>query len=186
MSPFLRRFFYFFNKYFMVPLFRLGMGPFFGNPFTGYIMVLKLMGRKTGRIRYTPVNYAFRNGNVYCISGAGKSSDWYHNLLANPAIEVILPTQAISGHVEEVTDLIERHLVIRPILKNAGFAGFLEGYNPYTISDDELVRKTSGLPVLRIRPNGIGNGPSDPGGWVWMWIPIVIVLIILILVAMIG
>jgi len=42
-------FFWFLNKFFMAPLFRLGFGPFFVNPLTGYIMVLKVIGRKTGK-----------------------------------------------------------------------------------------------------------------------------------------
>ena len=45
----MRRFFRFLNKFFMVPMFRLGFGPFFGNPLSGYIMVLKIVGRKTGK-----------------------------------------------------------------------------------------------------------------------------------------
>lgn len=68
----MRRFFRFLNKYFMVPMFRLGFGPFFGNPFTGYIMVLKIVGRKTGRLHFAPVNYAIRDGVVYCVSGFRK------------------------------------------------------------------------------------------------------------------
>ena len=41
------------NKFFMVPMFRLGFGPFFGNPFSGFIMVMKTIGRKTGKMRYS-------------------------------------------------------------------------------------------------------------------------------------
>ena len=52
----LRRVFWFLNKFFMVPLFRLGLGVFIVNPLTGYIMTLKTKGRKTSKTRYTPVN----------------------------------------------------------------------------------------------------------------------------------
>jgi len=34
----MRRIFHFLNKYFMVPMFRLGLGFFFGNPLTSYVM----------------------------------------------------------------------------------------------------------------------------------------------------
>jgi hypothetical protein len=68
----MRRFFRFLNKYFMVPLFRLGFGPFFGNPFTGYIMVLKVLGRKTGKLRYAPVNYAILDGKVSTSRASGR------------------------------------------------------------------------------------------------------------------
>src|SRR5512137_2099457 len=111
----MRRIFWFLNKYFMVPMFRLGFGPFFGNPFTGYIMVLKVIGRKTGKLRYAPVNYAIMDGRVYCISGFRHVSDWYANLRANPNIEVLLPGGAISGSVTEVSDPAARLPIVRKI-----------------------------------------------------------------------
>ena len=83
----MRRFFWFLNKFFMVPIFQLGLGPFFGNPLTGYIMVLKVIGRRTGRLRFAPVNYAIFDGKIFCLSGYRKGSDWYRNLRARPAIQ---------------------------------------------------------------------------------------------------
>lgn len=73
MSDVLRRFFWFLNKFFMVPMFRLGWGGLRANPFSGYIMVLKVIGRKSGKQRPTPVNYAIHQGSIWCISGGGKS-----------------------------------------------------------------------------------------------------------------
>jgi len=164
----LRRIFWYLNRYFMVPMFRLGFGPFMGSPFGGYIMVLKVIGRKTGKVRYTPVSYAIENGNVYCLAGFGKRADWYRNLRAHPNIEVIMPGGAIAGIAEEVTDPDERLRMLRRILINAGFAGLFYGYDPRTVSDEQLIKTTHDVPVMRIRPVGIGNGASDPGGWAWV------------------
>jgi deazaflavin-dependent oxidoreductase (nitroreductase family) len=175
----MRRIFRLLNKFFMVPIFRLGFGPLFGNPFTGYIMVLKPVGRKSGRIRFTPVNYAIYRGNIYCVSGGGKSSDWYLNLLARPEVEVILPAGAVYVHTQEVFDPDERRILIRAILKNAGFAGFFEGYNPWKIGDEALAQKSAGLPLLRFHPAGIANGASDPGGWTWIAMTVLTLLLIL-------
>jgi deazaflavin-dependent oxidoreductase (nitroreductase family) len=180
----LRRIFRFFNRCFMVPMFRLGMGPFFGNPFSGYIMVIKTLGRKSGKTRYSPVNFAILNGCVYCVAGFGRASDWYRNLSAAPRVDLILPGGGVSGVCETVSDPVEQRLALRQILKNAGFAGFFEGFNPFTVSDDELLRKAGNLPVVRIRPNGLANGPSDPGGWAWISVLlIIIILLVLILTA---
>ena len=177
----MRRIFHFLNKFFMVPLFRLGLGPIFGNPFSGYIMVLKTTGRKTGKVRYSPVNYAIFEGKVYFLSGFRKLSDWYHNLLAHPAVDIILPGGAISGTTSEISDPAIRRIVIRQILQNAGFAGFFEGYNPFRISDEELAAKTADMPLLCMRPDGLGSGASDPGGWAWVWAPVFTILLILVL-----
>lgn len=170
MSPAIKRIFWFINKYFMVPMMLLGFGPLFGNPVTGYIMILKTVGRKSGKIRNAPVNYAIFKGNIYCISGGRRDSDWFKNLLATPEIDVILPGGAIFGRVEEVVEKTERQKVVRQILQNAGFAGFFEGYNPFKISDVELEQKSADLPVIKIYPIGIGRGASDPGGWAWVWV----------------
>ncbi len=169
MPPLMRRIFWFVNKFFMVPMFQLGLGPLFGNPFSGYIMVMKVIGRKSGKMRFAPVNYAIHNGDIYCISGGRKTSDWYKNLLATPEVELILPGGAVFARVEEIADSATRRVVIRQILKNAGFAGFFEGYNPWRITDDELMAKSADLPLLRFHPLGLGNGASDAGGWAWLW-----------------
>jgi len=163
-----RRVFGYLNRYFMVPMFRLGFGPWMGTPFGGYIIVLKVVGRKTGKTRYAPVNYAIENGNVYCLAGFGKTSDWYRNILAHPQIEVIMPGGAIAGDAQEVTDADERARVIRRILINGGFAGFFYGYDPRTVSAEILLESTREVPVLRIHPRGVGSGASDPGGWAWV------------------
>ncbi len=164
----LRRVFFYLNKFFMVPMFRLGLGPWIGSPFGGYIMVLKVIGRKTGKMRYTPVNYAIENGNVYCLAGFGTISDWYRNLLVHPNIEAMMPGGAIAGVAEQVTDAGERLRMLRRVLINAGFAGFFYGYDPRIVSDERLLESTRDVPVIRIRPYGIGSGASDPGGWAWL------------------
>jgi deazaflavin-dependent oxidoreductase (nitroreductase family) len=178
----LRRFFWFLNKFFMVPLFRLGFGPIMVNPFTGYIMVLKVIGRKTGKLHYAPINYAIFDGKVYCVSGFRQGSDWYRNLRAQPAIEVIMPAGAIAGTATEVANPAFRVTVVRKIFQNAGFAGFFEGYNPFRISDEELARKTADMPLICIQPVGLGSGASDPGGWAWILVSISTILLVLWLI----
>jgi deazaflavin-dependent oxidoreductase (nitroreductase family) len=182
MSPLVRRIFWFLNKFFMVPMFRLGFGPFMGNPLTGYILVMKTIGRKSGKVRYVPLNYAIHKGNIYCVSGGRKTSDWYRNLHATPEVEMILPGGNFYACMDEISDPNERNLIARQVLKNAGFAGFFEGYNPFTISDEDLSYRIADLPVLRFHPLGVGNGPSDIGGWAWVWTLVATVFLIVWLV----
>jgi deazaflavin-dependent oxidoreductase (nitroreductase family) len=180
-SVFLRRVFWFFNKVFMVPAFRLGLGSWTGNPVTGYMMVLKTIGRKTGKVRYTPVNYAIMDGYVYCLVGFGRIADWFRNLQSHPKIESMLPSGPIAGVAEEVTDQNVSLKVLRQVLKNAGFAGFFLGINPFTSTDEELQDKARGIPVIRIKPTGVGSGPGDAGGWKWI-LEVLIVALVLLLV----
>jgi deazaflavin-dependent oxidoreductase (nitroreductase family) len=180
MPPLMRRIFWIVNKFFMVPLFRIGFGPFFVNPLTGYIMVLKLIGRKTGKVHYAPVNYAIHKGDIYCVSGGRQTSDWYRNLLATPDVEIILPSGPLYARAEEISEPNVRRALIRQIFKNAGFAGFFEGYNPYTITDDELMQKSGDMPLLRLHPLGIANGASDPGGWAWVWLFVFFIILVIV------
>jgi hypothetical protein len=176
-----RQSFHLFNKLFMVPVFRLGLGAYVGNNFTGYIMVIKSIGRKTGKVHYTPVNYAIHKGDIYCLAGWGNLSDWYQNITMTHELEVILPGVTIFGIVDEVSDKETRRIILRNILQNGGFAGFLDGLNPFKTKDEELLEKTSGMILIRIHPNGLGNGAFDPGGLAWIWTPLSILVFILIM-----
>ena len=152
----------------MVPVFRLGLGALISNPLTGYIMVLKTIGAKSGRVRYTPLNYAIRDGQVYCMAGWGQISHWYRNLRAHPGVGCILPGATLVGVAEEVTDSDEALRAIRQVLRNAGFVGFVAGLNPFAAPDQVLRQKTKDVVVIRVRPTGIAGGPADPGGWLWL------------------
>jgi deazaflavin-dependent oxidoreductase (nitroreductase family) len=176
-----RKMFRVLNKYFMVPIFRLGLGPIMVNPLSGYIMVMKTIGRKSGKVRYAPVNYTIWKGKIYCISGGKQNSDWFKNLRATGEIEVILPGGAIFASVNPECESADRLQIIRRILQNAGFAGFFEGYNPWKIPDDALTEKTADFPLIEITPIGIGNGAFDPNGWSWMFSLLVMIVVILLI-----
>lgn len=177
-SRVLRRILKFINMFFMVPLFRLGLGLFVGNPITGYIMVMKTIGWKTGKERYVPVNYAIMDGNIYCMAGFGNGTHWYRNLQSQPNIEIIIPSGTLAGVAEDATNSEGATHILRQILKNSGFAGFFAGFNPFAISDTELREKTKDFPLVRIRPSGIGSGAGDAGGWLWILSLVVSVVVL--------
>jgi hypothetical protein len=158
------------NKFFMVPAFRLGLGRFIGSPFAGYMMVIKSRGHLSGKVRYTPVNYAIANGNVYCTAGFGKISHWMKNIDRDPSVELLLPGGAIAATTEVVKQTKEKRVILRQVLINSGFAAYLfGGINVAKVTDQKLAELTREYIVLRFRPTGVGPGPSDPGGWFWVW-----------------
>jgi deazaflavin-dependent oxidoreductase (nitroreductase family) len=178
----LRRAFRLLNRFFMVPVFRSGLGAWVVSPLAGYIMVLTTIGHRTGTLRHTPVNYALIDGDVYCIAGFGEVAHWAKNLAAIPEAEVQLPAGRFWGRVQTVADATARLRVGRQILKNAGFAGFFFGFNPFTTSDEKLARGIAGVPVLRITPARVIPAAFDPGGRGWMastlaWIAILALLV---------
>jgi deazaflavin-dependent oxidoreductase (nitroreductase family) len=147
-----RTFFKFLNRYIVVPAFKRGLGKLISNPLTGRVMVLETIGRKTGKIRYTPVNYAPIDETIYCYQGRHLKGKWYLNILANPQVELLLPSHHLIGHAEEVSDPKEAAGAIRQILRGSGLGGFIYGFNPFTVTDNVLQKKTEGIPVIRIKP----------------------------------
>jgi len=166
----LRQGFKYFNR-FMLLMWRLGLGPWVNlwPEVGGRIMVIVHTGRKTGRKRYTPVNYAIVNGDVYCTAGFGPASDWYRNVKVNPEVEIWLPDGWWAGVVEEVSDEPQRLPALRQVLIDSGFAAYVAGIRPRTISDEELAAVAAKYPLLRIRRTEARTGPGGPGDLAWVW-----------------
>jgi len=160
----------------MVPAFRMGLGPLICNPVSGYIMVIRNIGRKSGRTYYTPANYAIHNGFIYCMAGFGRKSDWFLNLAAHPQAEIILPGRAVTCQMEEVEDPTEALEMCKQIFKNAGFAGFFEGFNPWRATDEKFLQTLTRVPILRFRMTGIANGPADAGGRHWVLLLVILIV----------
>lgn len=121
--------FKYFNK-FMVLMWRLGLYHWgMRNRYLGYIMVITHTGRKTGRSRRTPVNYAIVDGDIYCVAGFGAAADWHRNLLVNPHVEVWLPEGWWAGTASDLSPLPEdqRLPLVRQVLINSGFAAYAAG-----------------------------------------------------------
>jgi deazaflavin-dependent oxidoreductase (nitroreductase family) len=139
------------------------------NPLTGYLMILRTRGRKSGEMRDAPLGYTIVGDHAYCVAGFGRPTHWFQNVLADPQVEVILPNRAFSGLAEEVTDQAERRRVLPPLLCSMGvIAGMVGMGNPWRASPEEISRKCEGMPLVRVRATGIAVGPEDPGGRYWV------------------
>jgi deazaflavin-dependent oxidoreductase (nitroreductase family) len=157
------------NKYVGVPALKMGLGPYISNPLTGYLMILRTRGRKSGEMRDAPLGYTICGEYVYCVAGFGRPTHWFQNVLVEPRVEVILPGRSFSGVAEEVVDPDERRRVLAPLMRSMGvIAGMLGMGNPWRDGPDEIARKCEGMPLVRIRATGIAAGPADPGGRYWI------------------
>jgi deazaflavin-dependent oxidoreductase (nitroreductase family) len=157
------------NKYVGVPALKMGLGRYISNPLTGYLMILRTRGRKSGEMRDAPLGYTISGDCVYCIAGFGRRAHWYQNVLVDPKVEVILPGRSFSGLAEEVTDPDERLRVLPPLMRSMGvIAGMVGMGNPWRDSPAEIAAKCEGMPLVRIRATGISAGPEDPGGRYWI------------------
>jgi deazaflavin-dependent oxidoreductase (nitroreductase family) len=157
------------NRYLSVPALRAGMGKYMSNPVSGYLMILRTRGRKSGEMRDAPLGYVIQGDAVYCMAGFGRQTNWLLNIHEDPKVEVILPGRSFSGVAQEVTDDAERLAVLPPLLRSMGLiVGSLGMGNPWKMTPTEIARKCEGLPLVRVRSTGIAAGPEDPGGKFWV------------------
>jgi deazaflavin-dependent oxidoreductase (nitroreductase family) len=177
----LRKVFKGFN-HFMLLVWRLGLARY-GNPtkLGGAVMVIKHRGRKSGLIRYAPVNFAEVDGDIYCTAGFGTKSHWYQNLRADPNVELWLPDSRWAGVAEEASDDENRVEILRAVLVASGFAGPLFGANPRRMSDDQIQALIGPYRLMRIRRVEPVTGPGGPGDLAWVWPLATLILMLLLL-----
>ena len=160
------------NGSFMAPLIRHGFGWLVGNPLTGHVMLLRTRGRRSGLLREAPLGYVVRDGAVYCVAGYGEPTPWFRNLVADPGVEVILPTRRFKGRAEPVTDPGEWLATYRALIASFGLVGRAVVGNIRHLDDATLLDRHRSLPVVRIRPRygdaPLVAGPFDPGGAGWI------------------
>lgn len=159
---------------FMVWMWRLGLGGIINiaPKSIGQMMVLVNTGRKSGKQRYTPLNFAMIDDDVYCMAGFGSQAQWYKNVLAKPQVEVWLPDGWWAGEIAEVTDSDNRVEILRAILIASGFAApLLEGIHPDKLSDDDLeeLLHQHDYRLLKIKRVATCCGVDGPGEYTWIW-----------------
>jgi deazaflavin-dependent oxidoreductase (nitroreductase family) len=156
---------------FMVFMWRLGLAPFINiwPEVGGQIMMIEHRGRRSGRRRYAPVNYAIVEGELYCTAGFGPVSDWYRNIVANPNIEVWMTDGWWAGAVEDVSDCENRLALLRKVLIGSGVVTYMAGIDPVKLSDEAFDAVTKTYRLLHIRRTEARTGPGGPGDLAWVW-----------------
>ena len=75
------------------------------------VIIVTNRGRKTGAIRKTPLMRVVDGNNYILVAsqgGAPKHPQWYHNLKADPNVEIRDKTEVSVRRVREVVDSVER------------------------------------------------------------------------------
>jgi deazaflavin-dependent oxidoreductase (nitroreductase family) len=114
----------------------------------GRIMVIRHVGRRSGKERLAPVNYAPVEGEIYCTAGFGSGSDWYRNIMATPRVELWLPRGRVRARAQDVSDSPQRGFLLRQVIIASGFAAPLFGINPKKLGDEALLAVTSSYRLI--------------------------------------
>ena len=159
------------NGTWTIPLLKAGLGPWLGTPIGGWMLLLRVRGRKTGLVRDIPLSYFIAEGGAWVMAGFGPKTQWYRNLLADPEVEVILPGRTRRCTAQEVREPDTRRRIIPRLVRATGLPGYMTGCDPWRAPVDDVLDATAWVPLIRLRPVGepLVAGPDDPGGLGWVW-----------------
>ena len=166
------------NRWATVPLLRAGLGPWIGTPVGGYLLLLRARGRTSGVVRETPLSYFVAEGAVWVCAGFGPATQWYRNIQADPAVEVVLPGRTIAAIAEDVRDPDVRRRIVPALVRAVGMPGAFGGVDPRRATDEQILEAYGWVPLIRLRPaeGPLAAGPDDPGGTAWIWRQSVVLL----------
>lgn len=140
----------------------IGLGPVVGR----FVLLLTTIGRRSGRLRVTPLIYEKRGDLLYMASARGPSADWLHNLQANPTVYVQVGRRRFRGQASLVRDSQRAVGYLRWQLERAPRAfGVLmraEGLSSQP-SDDELeqLARRRPLVVIHSKPRNVAPRPAQ-------------------------
>lgn len=176
LEPALRRGYDLLNRWFMVPLHRLGLGAWIATPVGGYMLLLEVRGRRTGKARHVPLSYVIADGAIWVLAGYGVRTQWYRNILADPEVVAWLPGRVIPCRASEAREPADRARIIPFLARNIGLPGAMIGGGPRHADDESILSTVSWVPLVRLDPRSgpIAGGPDDPGGRAWIWRQLVV------------
>ena len=132
-----------------VHLYRMGLGPLFGDRF----LLLEHVGRASGEPRQAVVEVVEHSGDDYVVcSGFGPRSDWYRNLRKTPRATVRVGRSrfAVTAHPLDAEEAGE--LMIRYALRHPRAAARLLRYMGFIVdgTKDDYRRVGRELPFVRL------------------------------------
>jgi deazaflavin-dependent oxidoreductase (nitroreductase family) len=138
-----------YNKYIVLPLYRLKILPLLG--FGRIFLILTTRGRKTGKKRRTPLEYRRIDEIITVFSSRGEDAGWLKNIRAHPdALLVRHGFHRFQPQVEFVTKEDQKLEIMKWYVVNHGKAAkMLFGWNPKT-DDPETIDFTNLLKLISI------------------------------------
>ena len=123
--------------------YRLGLGQFIGK----YILVISTYGRKTGKVRRTPVEFYQYQDRIFVMSGFAEKTDWYQNLLNNPQAGLNTADRQLCARARKPETEEEWQGVLR-FLKSSPVAQLSEPDLADQLEDATLINAIKNWPVL--------------------------------------
>ncbi len=130
--------------------------------FGSFILLLTTTGRKSGKPRYTPLEYRREPGTGYCTitAGWGGNTDWRKNITANPNVFVQAGGRKFEAVAEPLSDLEVADWLAEAIHLNPMSIDIWSRWagEPVTVErPDSLHRAAKSFPSYRLKPLNTSN-----------------------------
>lgn len=140
-----------------VIFYKLGL-PLFGD----FILLLTTTGRKSGKLRYTPVEYRCEpgTGDFIVMAGWGGNTDWRKNIEANPQVLVHAGRLKFRAVAERMTDREVADWLAETVRVNPRSAEIWSRWagEPVTLDRPEsFLQAARYFPSFRLRSKCIGQ-----------------------------
>ena len=139
---------------FKVPAFFYKIGlPLFGN----FILLLTTTGRKSGRLRHTPLEYRREHGtgHIIIMAGWGGNTDWRRNIQANPGVCVQVGWHKFEALAEPLSETEVAAWLAEAMRLNPMSARIWSRWAGEPVSadaPDSLLRAAKFFPSFRLKP----------------------------------
>ena len=147
-----------------IVLYRLGLGSMIGK----YILVVSTYGRKTGKVRRTPVEYYQSQDRIFVMSGFAERPDWYQNLLKNPQAGLNIANRQLCARARKPETEEEWQGVLR-FLKSSPVTQLSEPDLAEQLEDANLLDIIKKWPVLTFDPTDEPCPPPLKADLAWAW-----------------
>jgi deazaflavin-dependent oxidoreductase (nitroreductase family) len=144
-----------FKWLFKIPIlfYRLGL-----SPFGDFILLLDHRGRKSGKLRHTPLEYRREagTGDRIIMAGWGGKTDWRYNLESDPHVDVQAGRERYPALAEHLTDAEVAIFLTGAMQLNPASAKIWSRWagRPVTLDDpDGILRAARFFPSFRLKPD---------------------------------
>lgn len=128
----------------IVALYKTGLLSLFGASRT--VMLLTTRGRKSGKLRSTPIGFFRIGGIIHLFSAWGKAASWYKNMLASPNdVWIQIGLRRWPVRAEEIGEPGEMEQVLTQLIEESpSSAHTLFGWDP----DHDRIDRANFSPIL--------------------------------------
>lgn len=145
-------------------LYRLGLGKLFGK----YIMIISTIGRKSGKVRRTPIEYHRSGDTIYAISGFEKDPDWYRNLKAHPYV-TLQTNQGTHAMLARQPETAEEWQEVFEYLKKSPVSNLSIPDTIDRLDDPEIQAQVREWPAVLFEPTDEPCPEPLPADLFWTW-----------------